>query len=130
MTPPIFRCSSVKDTSLRLHYTPGRKTRHSLAPLIVGIVKALVDLVVKNVTNLSIVQEKATGNEQAVFLITWSKTEAIDSSDSSITEHTQNEATVGLSAGALCAAFPFHIVMNSNAEIVQIGPVCTSYLLV
>ena len=125
MTPPVFRCSSVKDTSLRLHYTPGRKSRHSLAPLIVGIVKALAELVVKNIHSLTIVTEKPSGKEQAQFFISWKRIggSTADSTDPSNSSLEERDMEIGLAGAALNRAFPFHIILNTDAEIVQYGQV-------
>ena len=121
----MFRCSSVKDTSLRLHYTPGRKSRHSLAPLIVGIVKALAELVVKNIHSLTIVTEKPSGKEQAQFFISWKRIggSTADSTDPSNSSLEERDMEIGLAGAALNRAFPFHIILNTDAEIVQYGQV-------
>eukprot|EP01094_Clydonella_sp_ATCC50884_P028530 TRINITY_DN858_c0_g1_i2.p1 TRINITY_DN858_c0_g1~~TRINITY_DN858_c0_g1_i2.p1 ORF type:complete len:755 (-),score=264.23 TRINITY_DN858_c0_g1_i2:194-2458(-) len=122
MEPPQFFTTNVTKHSLRLHYAPGNKQRVGLGPLVVGIVKGLVEhwFVDMDVKKLKIEQEKFISKKDPfdVYHINWKKCLAYKV----VREDVQFTAmTVGLDPAAVNLVFPFHAILDKHLRVVQLG---------
>jgi len=119
MNMPSFSVIFTGERECTIHYTPGRPSRVGLAPLVVGIIKALAEVEYK-VTTISVVHEKIrdTKLNSAEIIVTWS--EGDESEDDSTTSSFQFQ--YGVDGNTIAKLFPFHFVLNKKLEIVQSGP--------
>ena len=126
MRPPSFRVTKVDDGSMLLTY-------HSDRQGLEGMVKGIIRVVAREFfdTNLSInvVSKQGKKPNTTVFSIAEDSyaTFTIRKRSSSLVSHlhraksSTNPRDLALNAASFCKAFPFHIVIDRNLDIVQAG---------
>ena len=67
MTPPSFRCTDIREDSLRLHYYT---TRPGLAPFVIGLVNGL-GVMFKTEIDITQTHSRSQGADHDEFLITY-----------------------------------------------------------
>ena len=67
MVMPTFTTKIIDENTLELHY---KSHRAGLAPMVVGIIKALGDRF-KTPCRLELIQSKSTGHGHDVFIVSW-----------------------------------------------------------
>ena len=66
MTPPSFRCTDIRENSLRLHYYSARQ---GLAPMVIGLVNGLA-VMFKTEIDITQTSSRSQGADHDEFLIT------------------------------------------------------------